>query len=181
VPINFNKIFFLFLCSLCGLFIIGCGDSGYAPQKTDFTAGDSPDQQSWNALVSFSDSNQVIAILKAKYIAYYSQKGLTVIDSGAVVDFFRDGKNVSTLTGKRGIVHDDTKNIEMQDSVKIRSVDGNELITPKLLWTNKTRRVSSEEYVKITTPKEIIEGIGFESDQELKNYTIYKVTGTFSK
>lgn len=76
---------------------------------------------------------------------------------------------------------DDTKNIEMQDSVKIRSVEGNELITQKLLWTNKTRRVSSEDYVKITTAKEIIEGIGFESDQELKNYTIYKVTGTFSK
>ncbi|HEX2786777.1 MAG TPA: LPS export ABC transporter periplasmic protein LptC [Ignavibacteria bacterium] len=175
-----KKVFFL-LFILCGSIIIGCGEGGYIPQKTDFTAGDSPDQQSWNATVSFSDSNQVIAILKAKYIAYYSQKGLTIIDSGAVVDFFKEGKNVSTLTGKRGVVHDDTKNIEMQDSVKIRSVEGNELITQKLLWTNKTRRVSSEEYVKITTAKEIIEGIGFESDQELKNYTIYKVTGTFSK
>lgn len=175
-----KKVFFL-LCILCVGIITSCGEGGYIPQKTDFTAGDSPDQQSWNATVSFSDSNQVIAILKAKYIAYYSQKGLTIIDSGAVVDFFKDGKNVSTLTGKRGVVHDDTKNIEMQDSVKIRSVEGNELITQKLLWTNKTRRVSSEEYVKITTAKEIIEGIGFESDQELKNYTIYKVTGTFSK
>jgi LPS export ABC transporter protein LptC len=180
VLICVKKNIFL-LCALCSLILQSCGEGGYAPQKTDFTAGDSPDQQSWNAIVSFSDSNQVIAILKAQYIAYYSQKGLTIIDSGAVVDFFKDGENVSTLTGKRGIVHDDTKNIEMQDSVKIKSVDGNELITPKLLWTNKTRRVSSEEYVKITTPKEIIEGIGFESDQDLKNYTIYKVTGTFSK
>lgn len=170
-----------FLCVLYGFVLTGCGDSGYTPQKTDFSTADSPDQQSWNAVVSFSDSNQVIAILKAKYIAYYSQKGLTIIDSGAVVDFFKEGKNVSTLTGQKGTVFDDTKNIEMQDSVKIKSIEGNELITQKLLWTNKTRRVSSEEYVKITTAKEIIEGIGFESDQELKNYTIYKVTGTFSK
>ncbi|HRE40164.1 MAG TPA: LPS export ABC transporter periplasmic protein LptC [Ignavibacteria bacterium] len=163
------------------IFIQGCDENKYIPSKTDIDTKEQPDQQSWNPVVTFSDSGKVVAILKAGFIAYFSRIGLTKIDSGAIVDFYKDGKIVSTLTGKKGTVYDDTKNIEITDSVKVESEDGNTLVTQKLLWLNAEKKVTSEEYVKITTKNEIIEGIGFKSDQDLKNYEIYKVTGTFSK
>jgi LPS export ABC transporter protein LptC len=81
----------------------------------------------------------------------------------------------------RGKILEPSKDIEIYDSVVVISKDGSILRTQKLLWNNKTQRVSTDLYVKITTPKEEVEGIGFESDQMLKNYTIFKVTGTFSK
>lgn len=174
-------VFRILIIFVFSLFITGCDENKYVPPKTDINANEQPDQQSWNPVVSFSDSGKVVAILKAGFIAYYSKKGLTLIDSGARVDFYNDGKIVSTLTGKRGVVFDDTKNIEISDSVKVESSEGNTLITEKLLWINATRKVTSEEYVKITTKTEVIEGIGFKSDQDLKNYEIYKVTGTFTK
>jgi lipopolysaccharide export system protein LptC len=59
--------------------------------------------------------------------------------------------------------------------------EGSELRTQKLLWNNKTQKVYSDVLVRINTPTETIEGIGFESDQSLKNYKIYKVSGTFAK
>ena len=167
-------IFFLILI------FAGC-ESKVEPPRTDLKTGEIPDQESWQSTVIFSDSGIVKAILNAGHISVYNSRGYTLIDSGAVVDFFKTGEKVSTLTGKRGKVLDATKDIEIYDSVIVVNKEGSILKTSKLLWDNKLQKVSTDVFVKITTPKEDIEGIGFESDQNLKNYTIYKVTGVFSK
>jgi LPS export ABC transporter protein LptC len=161
--------------------IFSACESKMAPPRTDLKSGEIPDQESWNSSVSFSDSGSVKAILNAGHISVYNSKAYTLIDSGAVVDFYKDGQKVSTLTGKRGKVLDATKDIEIFDSVVVVNKEGSILKTSKLYWNNKSQKVSTDVFVKITTPKEDIEGIGFESDQNLKNYTIYKVTGVFSK
>lgn len=151
------------------------------PPRTDLKSGEVADQESWKSSVVFSDSGNVKAILNAGHISVFTLKSYTLIDSGAVVDFYKAGQKVSTLTGKRGKVLDATKDIEMYDSVTVVNKEGSVLRTSKLYWNNKTQKVSSDVFVKITTPKENIEGIGFESDQNLSNYTIYKVTGVFTK
>lgn len=94
---------------------------------------------------------------------------------------FKEGKIVSTLTGKRGKINDKSKDIEIFDSVKVVSSDSVSLSTNRLYWNNATRKVSSEEFVRIKTPLEEIEGYGFESDQSLSNYRIFRVSGTFTK
>ncbi len=160
------------------LILSSCGDK-FEPPKTHFKSGEIPDQESWNSKVIFSDSGNVKAILYANHISVYNDKGYTLVDSGATVDFYKDGMVVSTLTGKRGKVLDASKDIEIYDSVKVINKEGSILTTQKLHWDNKLQKVSSDVFVKIKTQKENIEGIGFESDQGLKNYKIYKVTGTF--
>jgi len=50
------------------------------------------------------------------------------------------------------------------------------LRTEELMWKNQEERIVSDKFVKITSPTEVIEGFGFESDRNLKNYTIYRVT-----
>lgn len=169
-----NIIFFL-------LIIFSACETKMAPPKTDLKSGEIPDQESWKSSVVFSDSGSVKAILNAGHISVFNSKSYTLIDSGAVVDFYKNGEKVSTLTGKRGKVLDVTKDIEIYDSVIVVNKEGSILKTSKLYWNNKLQKVSTDVFVKITTPKEDIEGIGFESDQNLKNYTIYKVTGVFSK
>jgi len=156
-------------------------ENKFEPPKSDLSSENIPVQESWNSSVTFSDSGSVKAILKAGHISAFSDKGYTEIDSGAVVDFYKAGEVVSTLTGKRGKVTDATKDIEIYDSVKVVNKTGSELNTSKLLWKNKTQKVYSDVFVRITTPKEIIEGVGFESDQNLNNYVIYKVSGVFNK
>jgi len=160
--------------------IISCDDK-FTPNNTGQNTQDIPSQESWNSTVIFSDSGMTKAVLKAGHISVYTNKGYTLIDSGAVVDFYKDTTVVSTLTGKRGKIDDKTKDIEIYDSVTVVNNEGSELKTQVLLWNNKTQRVSSNEFVKIKTPSETIEGIGFESDQNLKNYKIFKVSGTFAK
>lgn len=167
-------LFFIFML----ISLSSCEDK-FKPLQTTESTDDLPSQESWNSVVTFSDSGNVKAVLKAGHILVYSNKGFTLIDSGAVVDFYKDGKIASTLTGRKGKINDKTKDIEIYDSVHVVNMEGSELKTQKLLWTNLTRRVSSDEFVSIKTPTETIEGIGFESDQNLKNYKIFKVSGTF--
>lgn len=168
----------MFLFSI--VLLVSC-DNKFEPPKSNLNAEDTPDHESWNSEVTFSDSGNVKAILKAGKISVFNIKGYTLIDSSALVDFYNKGEKVSTLTSMRGKILEPSKDIEIYDSVVVVSRDGSILRTQKLLWNNKTQRVSTDLYVKITTPKEEVEGIGFESDQMLKNYTIFKVTGTFSK
>lgn len=172
-----NNFLFLFLFAIL---FFSC-ENKFEPPKINLNANEIPEQESWNSTVSFSDSGFVKAVLKAGHISVFSKKGFTLVDSGAIVDFYKKGEKVSTLSGKRGKVLDPSKNIEIYDSVVVVNKEGSILQTQKLLWNNKSQRVSSDVYVKIKTPKEEVQGIGFESDQNLKNYTIFKVTGTFSK
>lgn len=171
---------FLFVGIVLLFELVACDDK-FKPTQTNINAVDMPSQESWNSKVIFSDSGNTKAILNAGHISVYTNKGYTLIDSGAVVDFYRDGVKVSNLEGRKGKIDDRTKDIEIYDSVIVVNNEGSELKTQKLLWNNKTQKVSSDEFVTIKTPNEIIEGIGFESDQNLKNYKIYKVSGTFTK
>lgn len=176
----FRYFFILPVFILLILTLSSCDDK-FKPTQTNVNTVDSPSQESWNSKVIFSDSGKTKAVLDAGHISVYSAKGFTLIDSGAKVDFYRDGNIVSTLIGRRGKIYDNTKDIEIYDSVSVVNKEGSELRTQKLFWNNKTQKVSSDEFVKIKTPSETIEGIGFESDQNLKNYKIFKVSGTFLK
>ena len=170
----------IILLLILALFLSSC-EKKLEPPKTDINSLDIPDQESWDSNVSFSDSGNVVAILNAGYMGHFAGKGYIKIDSGAQVDFFRSGEIVSTLTGKHGLVLDSTKDIIIEDSVVVVNKEGSILKTEKLFWNNKEQKVYSEEFVSIKTPTEDIQGIGFESDQNLQNYKIYKVTGTFDK
>jgi hypothetical protein len=40
------------------------------------------------------------------------------------------------------------------------------------------QQILSDEFVRITSPKEQLQGRGFESDQNLRNYKVFHVTGS---
>lgn len=161
------------------LVISSCGEK-FKPTSTDISGSQLPSHESWNSNVIFSDSSITKAVLKAGKISVYSEGGFTLVDSGAVVEFYSNGVIVSTLKGGRGKVNDKTKDIEIYDSVSVVSKDSVKLFTDKLFWNNASRMVSTNEFVRIRTPEEEIQGYGFESDQSLSNYRIFKVSGTFT-
>lgn len=174
-------IYCLLVIGNCLLFT-ACSNDKVEPPTSDITASDSiPTQESYNSTVTFSDSGKTKAILVAGRIRIFTKFNYTLIDSGAKVDFYKSGVYSSTLTGKRGKIFDNTKDVEVYDSVKLVSENGSVLTTQKLYWINKTQRIKSDEFVHIKTPNEDIQGYGFEADQNLKNYVIYKVSGQMQK
>lgn len=178
--LSYLFIFILFL--FAQITLNSCSNDRIQPPKTDLTSTDSiPSQESYDARVTFSDSGMIKAILEAGRIRVFSKFNYTLVDSGAKVDFYKEGVFSSTLTGRRGKIFDGTKDVEVYENVKLVSQDGSVLTTEKLYWINKTQRIRSDEFVHIKTPNEDIKGYGFEADQNLKNYVIYKVSGEMQK
>ena len=56
---------------------------------------------------------------------------------------------------------------------------GEQFDTPLLCWSQNEHRVYSDTTIHITREVSIIEGVGFESNEEMSKYTILNPTGVF--
>jgi LPS export ABC transporter protein LptC len=176
---NFLLYFGLSLFLIVVLVILnGCSDQSVKPKVISIKTKELPDQESFNTKVVFSDSGIVKAILRANHIAVYSSRNETLLDGGIVVDFFdRDGNHTSVLTADKGRVDDLTQDLYAFGNVVARSDSGVVLKTEELKWVNSRRKIVTDKYVEITSPTEEIRGYGLESDQSLKDYVIFRVSG----
>ncbi len=135
-----------------------------------------PTQESWNSVITFSDSGKIKAIMNAGHLRVFEEAKETLLDDKIKIDFFDEFEiKTTTLNSLRGRVDDRTNNLWAIDSVVAVS-DSVTLITDELMWRNIDRKIVSDKFVRIITPKEKIEGYGFESDQSLRNYVIYRIT-----
>jgi LPS export ABC transporter protein LptC len=163
---------------LVGILLAGCEEKARPPVIRLQQGKQIPDQESWDATITFTDSGRVTGVLRAGYIGKFIQDRYTLLDSGVVVDFYNDARqHTSVLNARRGKVNDTNNDFEARGDVVVRSDSGAVLRTEELFWDNRRGKVTTEAYVEITTPTEEIHGIGLESDASLTNYTIHKVTG----
>jgi len=139
---------------------------------------DIPSQESWNSTVTFSDSAKIKAVLWAGHIASFADQYYTLLSDSVRVDFYNEfEQHTSVLTARHGKVNDRTHDFEAYENVVVISDSGTVLRTDRLFWNNATRRIHTDAFVDITSPTEHIMGHGMESDQGLKNYKIFRVTG----
>ncbi|MFZ2322997.1 MAG: LPS export ABC transporter periplasmic protein LptC [Ignavibacteriaceae bacterium] len=144
--------------------------------ETDIRTEQIPSQESWNSTITFSDSGKIKAILWAGHLEKYDDKRETLMDENIKVDFY-DPQEIKTtiLTSKKGRVDETTNNLFAMDSVIVYN-DSVTIKTEEMMWRNRDRKITSDKFVTIISPKEKIQGYGFESDQSLKNYVIYNIT-----
>lgn len=57
--------------------------------------------------------------------------------------------------------------------------EGEQFDTPELNWSQQGKRIYSDSSILITREKSIIEGVGFDSNEEMTKYTILRPTGVF--
>ncbi len=135
-----------------------------------------PSQESWNSIVTFSDSGKISAILYAGHLKKYDEKRETFLDQKIKVDFYNQQEiHTTTLTSINGRVDESTNNLYAIDSVVVFS-DSVTIKTDEMMWRNKDRKIVSDKFVTVISPNETIKGYGFESDQSLTNYVIYNIT-----
>ena len=168
----------LLVSATCILLTLAGCEEKIKPSVVSELQADIPSQESWNSTVTFSDSAKIKAILWAGHISMYSSSQQTLLDDSLHVDFFNEREeHTSLLTARRGRVDDRTQDFTAYHNVVVTSDSGTVLKTDSLLWTNATRKIHTEAFVEIISPTEHIMGHGMISDQGLKNYTIYRVTG----
>jgi len=157
---------------------IGCAEK-IKPSVANTSLGQEiSTQESWNTAITFTDSGKVTAIVHAGHIAVFSNKKFTLLDQKIKVDFFNEREvHTSVLTAERGKVNDETKDLEAYGNVVVVSDSGTNLKSEELFWSNAKQLIHTQSFVEITSPTEQIQGHGLESDQSLKNYKIFRVTG----
>lgn len=164
------------------LFICSCEQSKVVPKQLKDTINieTAPDQVSWDNEVLFIDSSYTKAKLKAKKAMIFQKRMQTILEGGLYSEFYSryTKKRISYLTADKAEIDDRTKNMLASGNVVVVSDSSKTKVETQLLhWNNKTQMFYSSEFVKVTSPKEIIQGYGFESDQDLVNYKIFRVSG----
>ena len=168
----------MLLAVLLVLALPGCEEK-VRPSVVPLAQTDLPSQESWKSTVTFSDSARIKAILWAGYIAMFADRQVTVLGDSIHVDFFdQEERHSSALTARRGLVNDRTRDFSAYENVVVRSDSGTTLFTDSLFWDNAARLIRTEAFVEIVSPSEQIRGQGLVSDEHLKNYRIFRVTGS---
>jgi len=169
------KILFTFIC----LFLItSCTGQDVKPKiDSSFVVKELPAQESWNSTIFFTDSGKTRAILYTGHLQAFNSSKETILDEGVKVEFFNSlEQKTTTLTSIRGRVDEKTNDLYAIDSVVAVNDSGIVVKTDELKWRDKDKKIVSDKFVTIDSPDEHIEGYGFESDQHLRNYVIYKIT-----
>lgn len=130
--------------------------------------------------VLYSDLGKVKAKLTAPtLLRFRTKEPYTELPDGLKILFYDEDEQVETqLTAGYGISYEKSDEMIVRNNVEAVSVKGEKLNTEELVWNQKTQKISSDKFVKITTRDEIIFGDGFESNQDLSNYKIKKIRGT---
>jgi len=159
------------------ILLFGCNDEKLKPQiDVNVNSEELPDQESKNAKITFTEEGVIRAILYSDNIKVLGDKNEKLLEN-VKIEFYDENENrTSVLTSLYGKIDDNTQDMYAVDSVVAVSDSGITLTTDELIWKNKSKKIISDKFVRIVANDEIIEGYGFESDQDLKNYTIFDIT-----
>jgi LPS export ABC transporter protein LptC len=163
--------------AVVSMLLVSCAEVSIPPAPTK-RAAEVPDEELWDATISYTRNGIPVATIQAGHIAKFSRRSVTYLDSGITVDFFNDeGKHTTRLTADKGQVDEIRKDMLATGHVVAITDSGATLKTPSLRWDNNARKIVSDAEVVMTTTTDTLYGIGFVSDEHLSNWEIQKPTG----
>lgn len=171
---KYHRIHLFILLIVLLLLSFSCKDRSES-QVENINLEEQPDQEGWNSKSYTSSNGQMTAIIKYGHMKRFDSKKMAYFDEGIEIDFFDEqGQHTSKLKSNKGILDENTNNVEAQENVVVVSDSGITVETEKLWWDNAIEKVVSDQFVTITDPADstVIYGKGFESDRTLTNYTI---------
>lgn len=138
-----------------------------------------PVESAGNIEVLYSDSARVKVKMTAPVMnRYATDKPYLEMPKGIDLKFFDNDMHViSTLTANYAVRRDQENIMEAKNNVVVVNQKGEQLNTEHLIWNEKTRKIYSDVFAKITTKDEIIYGNGFEANEDFSKYKINQVKG----
>lgn len=177
MKLTINKIVFLFFLTA----FLAC-ENDMAEIKRVINEEEVAIERAKDVEMLYSDSavvkvrikaSEMINILDKKEPRREFQKGLNV-------DVFNERQQIiSRLSAKYAIQYEKQDKVILRDSVRVKTENKEELKTEELIWNEKEERVycEKETFVTMSTPKETIQGYGFDSNLEFTKWKILNVTG----
>ena len=171
-----------FVYFLTAFLLVSCG--GNSLQEIDELMVESetlPLSTSKNVVLNFSDSGVVKIILRAPVLDRYIDEEdvpYDVLPEGMRIEFVDSVGNVEAKVMSKYAIHYPNKDIlELSNDVQVYNLDGDKLNSEHLTWNSRTKKIHSDDFVKITTADEIIYGDGMVANQDFTNYRINNIKG----
>ena len=159
----------LVLVAVVAAALAGC--RGEEPQQPG-SAGPRADQEIDGFTLTQTREGKKIWALRARHALVFEEED-RVEASGVRVDFYGDETELqSTLTAASGVVMRRTNAIEVQGDVVVRSTDGTTLTTDRLTWDERTGKIRSDSFVRVTKASDVMTGSGMEADPDLRNLKV---------
>jgi LPS export ABC transporter protein LptC len=103
----------------------------------------------------------------------------TDMKDGVKAEVYNDsGMIENTITARYARYYEQQGNILVRDSVVIINKKGEKLNTEELVWNQSIKKIYTEKFVKITTPKQILYGDGLEANDDFSTYQIKNFKGS---
>lgn len=96
-----------------------------------------------------------------------------------VVQFDNNMKEAGTFTADTATYQSLQRLWRFDRNVRMHNVRGDVFLTQQLFWDQVNRKLRSDSFIHIERQDRIIEGYGFESDEQMNEYTIRRPTGIF--
>ncbi|MEO6903641.1 MAG: LPS export ABC transporter periplasmic protein LptC [Bacteroidia bacterium] len=136
--------------------------------------------------ILYSDSAQVRAKLIAPRLNQYAgKKPYIELPKGMEIIFYNEKKEQETkLTADYGIGYNsdasELNKMEAKKNVVVINEKGERLNTEHLIWDAITKKIYTEEFVKITTKNETIWGDGLRANEDFSKYEILHPKGSIA-
>ncbi|MCF8253063.1 MAG: LPS export ABC transporter periplasmic protein LptC [Bacteroidia bacterium] len=174
-----KKLIFISLLSL----LISCGNKETELVKISSNTKELPIEIGDNVTINYTDSGMLKAKLFAPILERYTSETRmeTEMTEGITAYFYNSsGQVTSYIKSKYALRNEKERTITARNDVNVINNKGDTLRTEELIWDEKTDRIYSQKFVRITSPDKIIMGTGLESNTEFSKFRVLNITGIIS-
>lgn len=164
------------------LLLAACSSSTTRQDLEDYhTQADSLSVETATGVVlRYTDSARLKALITAPLTKRYPQADEPYIEmpEGLKARFFdENGVENSWLRASYGKNFEQRKLVELRNQVHVKNKEGEELESEELFWDQRSKKIYTDKFVKITRKDELIYGEGLESNETFTRYRIKRPSG----
>ncbi len=167
-------------------FAFACGEE--LPETVDFEKNreGSKFNESFDVQYNYYENDKVKARafaphLYEPYAGNVGKGDKQIADSGIKVIFYNEvGQQTSELTAKRAVLFNREGRARAEGDVVVVNEQGEKLETEKLNWYQKQEQISTDAFVRITRPEEILLGDSMIANTAFSEYKIFRLRGTIA-
>ncbi len=164
------------------LTMIGCGKDNKVVIESFIDPNEVPTIYSKDVSTLISDSGvtRYRVVAPDWYMYENSETPRWYFPRGIYLETFDDDYNVAAfLEGDTAIFYKNQRLWEIRGDVKMANTNDERFFTEQLFWSQDAKKIYSDTIIHIERGDRIIEGLGFESNQNMTQYKILKTTGIF--
>lgn len=134
-----------------------------------------------NIELIYTDSGKTVLKITAPEMLSYAKGNYSEDEfrKGMQASFYNQGILSNTLSSKYALRKTEEGKTYLSDQVVLINPKGEKLETAELIWDERNGRVSTNKFVRLSRADEIVQGYGFESDQNFQKGIIRSIEATF--